>query len=455
MKVTFVNPYYEKYLGPIDDNTLPPLDLVNCATILEKKGFEVEVIDANILYMSAGDVSKMVSGSDIVVVATSPLNTWQCPPLEIEAFYQVVRSIKRMHSKMFVMSLGPNSIFNPQGMAEVSDLVIIGQPEPFFEQMTQNRAFGELYLLDGIAFMRKGVLKLKAPKKYYNLASLPQPNFKLLPYDKYSYAVLDSPVMLMETSRGCPERCSFCFQGMTNYAFSSKSVPQIVEELKYIRYKLGIKSVFFIDLDISIAQEKFKQWMQEIVSQGIDIGWCCQIRMSAFDNPEIIQLMSRAGCKVVMVGLESATEKAFKELTKNRTKNYVFQKVRELKKHGIRVLGFFIVGSLYEETEQDIQSTINYAKWLELDFASFQIGIPYPTTRFYSEVKHLAKGFSSEDIPLCYAEHFTIEQLIGWKKKAYFRFYLNPNYIFSHLHYLLNPKDLVRNLKLFYSLVVR
>lgn len=453
MKFTFINPYYEKYEGPIDDNFLPPTDLVNCASILLEKGLEVEIIDANILRLKPEEVVSRIKDSDVISVCTSPINTWQCPPIEIEPYYGLINAIKKTGKKVFLIAHGPNSSFNASGLAEMNDIVILGQPEYFFSNITNGMKINEFYNIDGIAYKKKGEFKIIPPKKLaYNMMELPLPRFDLLPHKKYRWAIFDGPMMLLETCRGCPEGCSFCFQGITNYVFSSKKVDQIINEIKSVK-NLGIKNIAFIDLEISVAKEKMKQWMQELVKQGIKINWSCQIRMSSLGEEEFIKLMSDSGCKVVMVGLESATTKAFDDLPKNKDKDYVYKTVRILKKYGIKVLGYFILGSLYEDTEEEIEATIDYAKWVDVDFATFQIAIPYPTTKFHDEVKSLAKELTKEKVPVGYQKHFTMDELKRLKKKAYMQFYLRPGYVFRHLDLLMHPSYLFRNLKVFYNTV--
>lgn len=453
MRVTFVNPNYGNPAGPVIETALPPLDLVNCATILQKKGFHVEIVDAAILKMDAKEVASKVTGNDVVAVTTFSLSKWQTPPLEMPHFYDVLTELKNCGPRPFIITLGPNSLFNPEGLAKVSDLVVLGQAEPFFEQLTPTMRTEDYFGLDGIAFMKGGRFIRKGKPQWYDLKRLPQPNLKLLPHLNYRYAILNGPMMVVETSRGCPEDCSFCFRGMTNYTFSSKNSEQVINELRYIQNKLGIDHVWFADLSIDAAKNVFKAWMREFIRQNLKIRWGCNIRISALEDEQIVKLMGEAGCEVVSVGIEGVTQNAFDDLKKNKNEKTVIQKIKLLKEHGIKTLGYFLLGSAYEETEDDIDKAIKFAKSVGLNYAVFYIAIPYPSTRFYDQIKPRPLNLSSEKIPKCYTKHFTHNQLIRLRKRAYLRFYLRPRNIVSHLGQLRHPKDYFRTVKLFWNII--
>lgn len=453
MRVSFVIPHYGNSAKPVIEMSMPPLNLVNCATILQKNGFAVEVIDAAISKMTAEEVASRLSGSDVVAVMSSSLLKWHCPPLDIPHYYTLVEKLKNIKQPPFIIALGPHSLFNAEGLARVVDLVVLGQAEPFFEKLTPIMKTEEYFSLEGIAFLQDDRVIRRGKPLRYDLKRLPQPNLKLLPYLNYRSVILDGPMMLVETSRGCPEDCSFCFRGMTDYTFSSKTGAQVVNELKYLHDELGIHRVFFTDLAIGVAKEVFKTWMREIVKQKLTFRWACNVRISTLEDEALVELMGKAGCEVVCVGIESAKKKAFEDFKKTKNETTVIRTIQLLKKHDIKVMGFFLLGSIYDENEKDIEDTIQFAKRICLDYAAFYIAIPYPTTRFYRQIGRQHGILSSENIPFCYSKNLTHRQLTRLRKKAYLSFYLSPRYIRSNLSQLFKPRDYVRNLRVFLNLI--
>lgn len=447
MKVTFVNPNYRTCNTPVLERGQPPIDIVNCATILQKKGFQVEVVDASLLKMSAEEVASRAVNSDVVVITTTSVNNWQQPRWDIPDFYEVVDRLREYKSSPFIIAFGPHSLFNVEGLARVSDLVVIGQPEPFFERLTPVMRTEDYRRLDGIAFFMGGRLVRRQGPQRYDLRRLPQPNLKLIPYSAYKLVILEGPMMTVETNRGCPEDCSFCFRGMNDYAFSSKTSKQVVNELVYIRRKLGIGCVYFLDQSIDAAKGVFMAWMQEIVRLDLGIRWGCQIRLSSLKDEQTVRLMSEAGCEVVCIGIEGATQRAFMGFGKSKSEREVIQRISLLKKYHIKVLGYFLIGSIYDETEEDIDKTIAFSKEIGLDYAVFSIVVPYPTTKFYDKVKNEHPVFSSERIPLCYSKHFSYDRLRELRKKAYRSFYLAPHDIVRRLGMLRHPHAYFRRVR--------
>lgn len=455
MKVTFVNPFYRSYVGPLSEVDLPPLCLANCATILQKRGFDIEIVDANIQRKSGLDIARAIGRSDVFVVTTSSLFSWQCPPLDITPFHEVMAALRNKEGAPLLISVGPHSCIAPRELADVSDIVVLGQPEPFFERLRPDMVPADYYDLDGIAYLREGMYVSRPPTGGFSLSRMPSPNLRLLPYMNYRLAILPSPIMMIETSRGCPERCPFCFQGMTSSRFDTKSVGQVIDEIRHVRHGLGIRSIFFIDLELSAARPLFEGWMREVVRQGIDIQWACQIRMSSLGNDNLVGLMAEAGCKIVCVGLESMGTSALEGLSKNRSEEFVLERIRALKRHGIKVMVFFLIGSSFDRNVQDIEKTIAFARRSGANFASFNIARPYPGTPFFEIVGGMSPKTSFGDIHEIHNPRFSLEQLTGLRRKAYLSFYLRPGYLFSHLSQILRPGDYLRNLRLFFNILIK
>ena len=94
-------------------------------------------------------------------------------------------------------------------------------------------------------------------------------------------------------------------------------------------------------------------------------------------------------------------------------------------KAGIETAGFFIIG-LPDDTKKSVNETVNLAKQLPLDYATFQILTPYPNTAIYREFKRHFK----EKFPKSFTLNFTPAELEKIKNEAFAHFYFRPSYIF-------------------------
>ena len=116
--------------------------------------------------------------------------------------------------------------------------------------------------------------------------------------------------------------------------------------------------------------------------------------------------------------------------------------VEIIRKYNIQAHASFMFGNI-GETKETIKKTIDFAKSLDLDNATFFITCPVPGSDLYYYAK--SKGFVTENTPwemfapLTDASPIPVQKnlnqndLTYWQKKAFREFYLRPKYIFRKL----------------------
>ena len=99
-----------------------------------------------------------------------------------------------------------------------------------------------------------------------------------------------------------------------------------------------------------------------------------------FDN-EILTLMKDAGFHTIVIGIDSKDLKNLALYNRKVNENVLNELLNFADKIGISVCADFIIG-LPHESKEDIYNTINYAKEIKIDFASFNIAAPLPGSTF-------------------------------------------------------------------------
>lgn len=138
-------------------------------------------------------------------------------------------------------------------------------------------------------------------------------------------------------------------------------------------------------------------------------------------DEEIIKKLKEAGTHYLSLGIESGTKRVQEIMKKNIDLDKTRKTVELIKKYGIKVNGFFMIGFPFE-TESEIRETIKYASSLKLDSADFSIVRSYTNTELY-------RNYKNSPIP-----EKRLKQL---RLLAYFSFYTNKLRILRHL-YLFN-----------------
>lgn len=321
------------------------------------------------------------------------------------------------------------------------DLAIIGEAEETLPKVIQNINNPEnLKKIKGIAF-KKGNKKTITglPGIIENLDSLPFPARDLAPYKRYGdLLVKSSAYTTMVSSRGCPYNCSFCDNHLK---FRKRSALNVVNEMEHC-INQGIKEILIYDSTFTIDKNRVITICKEITKRKLDFTWSTPTRVDCIDE-ELIKTMKKAGCERLQFGIEAGTQKVLNNLKKGTNIEQIKKAIELTKKEGVTAFADFMMGSP-GETKEDILNTINLAKELKLDYAIFQITMPYPDTDLYKEGlkkgiltndywKEFAKNPTENFEPAYWEEHLTRKELEELSKIAFKKFYLRPSYIIKRL----------------------
>lgn len=176
-----------------------------------------------------------------------------------------------------------------------------------------------------------------------DLSSSPPPRWEL--FDLKRYAVGG-----VQTTRGCPFDCAFCD---VIYIFGRKPrhkpIPQVLEEVKRLE-ALGKSMIFFTDDDF-VGDKKYTiELLRELVklNQSFDVPlmYTTEADITMAGDKELLELMADANFIAVLVGIESPSEEALRDLNKLQNVRYGLRKgINEIQSYGILVWGYMIAGA--------------------------------------------------------------------------------------------------------------
>jgi len=168
---------------------------------------------------------------------------------------------------------------------------------------------------------------------------------------------LEFPEGISMWSRGCPHRCIFC----GNPVFARQRVRRrppgrIAEEMADLKAR-GVRSVFVYDDELP-GMPGGDGWLTDVCAAVAPLGmtWKCQGRCSGKTDPTLLEAMYAAGCRVVMWGVESFSDKVLADMQKDTTEADVWHTLRAARKAGIANWLFLMVGN-YGETARDLAYT--------------------------------------------------------------------------------------------------
>ena len=285
------------------------------------------------------------------------------------------------------------------------DFVLVGEGEVSFPELLGYLKSGqsEFEALDGIHYRKGDKIYCNAKEKYIEgLDTIPFPARHLLPMHKYlvesaahsSYK--NKPFATMITSRGCPAKCTFC--AIANHwgiHQRKRSANNVLDEIGFLINTYGIKEIHFEDDNFTADRERALEIFDGIIERGYNITWTVPSGMAVYslDN-ELLSKMKESGCYSISLAIENGDQDILSRIMcKPVSLLKVPPLVKEIRKLGMDVRGFFILG-YPGESKETIEKTINFARQLELDWAHFFVFSPLPGTPIYKTC--IEKGYMKE-----------------------------------------------------------
>ena len=195
----------------------------------------------------------------------------------------------------------------------------------------------------------------------------------------------------VQTSRGCPHNCYFC--SVSKYLgkeYRQRSAKNVLDELEQIKGEY----IAFVDDNLVGYSAENKTRAEELFTGMIERGmrktWWMQASINSADDEHVVELAAQAGCMFVFIGFETISMDTLKTMTKGvnlkvRVENYK-RVVETFHKHGIGVLGAFIIGN-------DFESSTYYKQLAEflinsnIDIVQISILTPLPGTALMEQLE--------------------------------------------------------------------
>jgi magnesium-protoporphyrin IX monomethyl ester (oxidative) cyclase len=336
------------------------------------------------------------------------------------------------------------------------DFVVIGEGEvTSLELIKTLEKKGNLDKVNGIAFEKNKKLILTNRRKLIqNLDTLPVPAYHLIDMKKYM-PCRRNPSSVFISSRGCPERCAFCYHGIHGFAFRARSPKNVTEEIDYLVNQFNIRALEIWDDNFALNKKRAYEICDILTKKGYDLilKFLNGLRVDTLTK-DLIEKMYKAGTDEISIAPETGDSFILKKINKGFTLKQVENVVKWCKEVGIKVRMFFIVGFPWD-TEETIKNTINFSLKLDPYIVNFFKLIPFPGTHVYDYAKQ--NGFLTYDLmdkPIQEYKggYWTQKTFISmpWLKDvrihelweiAHKKFYFRPRKILSYIYNLNTPTN--------------
>ncbi len=287
---------------------------------------------------------------------------------------------------------------------------------------------------------------------------------KHLNIGNYYYGHVKYPMISIFTSRGCNAKCTYCVYPQTMFGkFRSRSPVNIAAEFKWVAENLPeVKEVLIDDDTFTMFSEHAAEVARELIKIGNKIPWTCEARATL--DFETLELMRKAGCRLIVVGFETIDQKVLNNIKKGIKQTNADKFVEAAKKAKVKIHGCFMAGNP-GDTVDSLNATLNWALKNNFDTAQFFPLQVYPGTAAYDEQKNAGR-LKKQPYRMWITESgmhnmtlkesdtgLTEKQILDFCDEARRRFYLRPSYILrKSLDIFLDPVEFKKNFKGFLNI---
>ncbi|HEX7483073.1 MAG TPA: radical SAM protein [Candidatus Bathyarchaeia archaeon] len=334
-------------------NPQVPLSMLHLASFLLRDGFRVRLLDLRVEKLDESKIGKTL------FVGISSIHSSQ-----IRFGLEFARKVRDSDPSIPIVWGGVHPTLLPEQTAssKLVDIVVRGEGELTIVELARKLEAGQpLDSVKGITYKEGEAIKSTPDRALIDLDTIPiELPFDLLLLDKYP--TLKSGRFHIQTSRGCPHMCGFCYNTVYNKRlWRGKSAKRVVDEIAYILENFpDVNIIDPIDDNFFVDSKRVEDICREIINRGIKVQWRANCRfdyMSQYSE-EFIKLLAKSGCVEVDFGGETGSDRLQAMIYKEVTSSQMIKSVENLKNWGPSIEPFVSwMSGLPTETEEDVKRT--------------------------------------------------------------------------------------------------
>ena len=239
---------------------------------------------------------------------------------------------------------------------EHADAIVVGDAEDAWPKVIDD--------------VRNGTLKKIYQGEFRRcLDHIKRPPRQLLKAHRYAAAPA------VQATRGCPHGCEFCsIAAFNNNTQRYRPIADVLDDVKHIRQR------FFIFVDDNLMADR--EYAAALFKALIPLKklWITQSTLSVANDPELIKLASKAGCRGIFAGVETFSQSNLNAAEKSFNKVAEYKKaIRRLHRNGIAVEAGIVLG-FDHDTPIVFQDALKQMDDMKIDVAQISIFTPLPGT---------------------------------------------------------------------------
>jgi radical SAM superfamily enzyme YgiQ (UPF0313 family) len=349
-----------KWYSPFGSHE-PTLGLLYIASYLQLNGYEVHILDGELLDRQELDGALKSIKPDIIGITTTTFSFFSAAFLASQLRYQ-------LPDCLILLGGSHASALPVDSLIKISHLdgIIVGEGEETILEIVKKR---DTEQIEGLVWKENPESQIITNKPREPVTNLDKYklNWNLLNgfpkrYSPPFQSKRKSSASLV-VSRGCFYDCSFCsgalLWGKKIRYHSPEYVVNLMAELKL---SYSITDFYFHDDYFPAHPLWIKRFCNLLIEQKRYFSWSCASRVEVL-NDEILNLMKKSGCRQIGIGVESASQSILDKVSKGISIPALRDGLNRISLANIDIKGFFILDAPGE-------SILDLYKTLKLILAS-------------------------------------------------------------------------------------
>ncbi len=330
--------------------------------ILRHDGFEVSIIDGWLEHLTTDEIIKKISSDKL-----PSLIGVSCYRSNLDQATEVLSALRSCCGSIPAICGGYGPTFHDELFLKSGFTVsVLGEAEQIISLLAHVLINGgDINAIPNIAYCNAGkIIRTPRTEPIANLDSIFFPD-----RDTVQKTMEQKNFVHVCTSRGCMAHCSFCsissfaLSGSKKLLWRHRSVINIVDELKYLCDRYGVRHFKFVD-DSFIEPPRDERWLQnfgnELEKHNLSIKFRTQVRADKL-SPEIVKAMKSCGWFSTSVGVENFSTTALKRMLKTASQTDNIAALEMLEQNKIYVQMGMILFDPYT-TVAELKENLIYLK---------------------------------------------------------------------------------------------
>jgi len=449
-------------LGPQALMPQAPLSLLSICPNLQDAGYQPVIVDTRVEPDYEKKIAEYLPGSLFVGITSMT-------GLQIDYALKIAALVRKLDPKKLIVWGGIHATILPEQTLEDprADIVVAGEGEEVVVELADCLATnGDLGSVKGIYFHDdEGKVVFTGKRPFLDMSTVKMPSWHLIDVSKYSE-------IGVQTARGCPFRCRFCFNHLYNGGkWRAKDTYLVIDELRILKERFNVGDVVFYDDNFFSNLKRVRSLCGKIIESNLDIKWSTTCRADILArriDADFANLIKRAGMHILFVGSESGSQRILTDvIDKEITVDDILGMARASHDYRLRIHTSFMAG-LPSETEEERQKTFDLMDRIkeinpDIYITAICIYTPYPGNPLFDEIvsgglfqppqsleEWARLTFFNCQLPWLSPKECSmmenlafISRFVFWSreiKERYIKFYHYPAYLFFRLDALLRWK---------------